>query len=237
MRAFLLLILCTTHAVPLASESVRLVTAIGPDNVASPAINHLIDTLFSRIKTPYSLEYRPARRAEFELIKGKFDGDIARTSLFAQSHPDLIRIDPPIITLKLYAFSHTLQIRQITDLHQRKVAYIRGAKMVETPYGRLATLHPTNSSQACINMAKAQRVDVCLISSGLISQQDIAQAQRELNTHIISQVDTHIWLASNQQQLSKKLSQGLLHMQQDGSLAKHQRSILNAQATPSASSP
>jgi hypothetical protein len=215
----------------LAAEPIHLVTVVNPELPVSQPQTALLTEVFARAQTPFTLEYRPSRRAEVEFKQGLFDGDAARHLAFAQAYPEAIRVEPPIITISYYAISNSLKITQWTDLLPYRVAYIRGSKMIESILAT-AKLEPVSQYAACVAMVKVGRVDACVINTGGFKPQELEAQMKTMSVQRFGNMDVYMWLAPKHQQLATKLSLAISSMRKDGSLAHFQATINNATSTP-----
>ncbi|WP_410500084.1 substrate-binding periplasmic protein [Chitinibacter sp. S2-10] len=232
MKTSYLLTVCMLWGSAQAVEPVRLVTSVNPALPASPAHRLLFKDWFGRINTPFTLEYRPNRRAEIEFKNGKFDGDVARISLFTQNYPTAIRVDPSYLALEYYAISNALEIRQWSDLYQHSIAYMLGTRAVENQLSQSSQLNPVNTARACLAMVQTRRVDVCVIQNGTITEAQLESAKTQFKVQLFATLNVHLWLAPTQQKLAQQLSAALIQMQKDGTLERHQKAMLNPEATP-----
>ncbi|WP_348943930.1 hypothetical protein ABHF33_10540 [Chitinibacter sp. FCG-7] len=208
-----------------AEQTIHLVTPVDQQQAIGKAQAQLIKTLFELSQIPYTLSYRPARRAELELQEQKFDGDAGRSAEFGLRYPKLIRVEPSYFPLYFYAISYEQHIRQWSDLYGLDVAYPRGIVTVELQLGGRANLNPNDSISACIRMVKARRVQVCVLNSGTPVDHEFHSATPALKKDEFARMGTHIWLDPKHQAVAKKLSRALEKMQKDGSLARFQQQI------------
>ncbi|WP_410499846.1 hypothetical protein [Chitinibacter sp. S2-10] len=234
MRYFWFLAGCILGSAAQAVEPLRLVTVLPPELPATAAHKRFIQDLFQRIKTPYTLEYRPARRAIVEFKSGMFDGDAGRVSLFAAIYPEAIRVNPSFVTIKFYSLSmgNQLNIQNWADLRPYSVAYPRGIVAIESMLAPSERLNPVNSVDVCMKMLKARRVDSCILMNALISEREIEDARKMFTVQQFAELSVHLWLEPKHRALASQLSAALNQMQLDGSLQRYQHAILNPPEKP-----
>ncbi|WP_410500085.1 substrate-binding periplasmic protein [Chitinibacter sp. S2-10] len=209
-----------------AAEPVRLVTVMDAKAAGMPTYNKLLAEIFKRAHIPYTLEYRPYKRAQIEFQLGGFDGDIGRTAQFNKNYPEAVRVDPTYMMLSYYAFSPNLEVKGWNDLHQLSISYLRGAAIVENQLSNKAVLYPVNETDACIKMVQAQRADSCVLNMLWLNQTQINQLKTRFKVSPFNATPIHIWLAPNQQALASKLGKAIEQMQHDGSLRIYQDALL-----------
>jgi len=112
---------------------------------------------FRRLGLRVELVTYPTQRIGALLDQGAIDGEVARALIYADAHPELIRVDESVfdIVFTLYAADATLELKRLEDLSATKlrVSYRRGVIFCEKA---LASVLP-----------REQMVDVTQAEQGL----------------------------------------------------------------------
>lgn len=210
-----------------ASEPLKMVSTLDPNNPVNTQFNLFINTVFQRSNISYSLTYLPTKRAANEFISGKFAGDVARTDFMAHVYPEAIRVLPAYISNPYFAISHNLNINQWESMQGLRIAYLRGNLIVEARLGDKAALNPVDQVDSCIKMVKAKRVDVCILHAGTRPGTQFTDAKPALRMDQFDTVNIYIWLAPQYRTQAARLGKTIREMQKDGSLAEFQAALLN----------
>ena len=125
---------------------------------------HMVDILFKKIDTPYSLEALPPERASQLFISGQADGDVGRVADYGKLFPDAIRVEPSFLSFEFDAIGVRGAIRPNSwrELANYRLAYHRGIKLISIRLAGAAALQPVDSVRACMLMAKSGHVDFCV---------------------------------------------------------------------------
>jgi len=183
---------------------------------------HMIDILFKKINTPYSLEALPPERAAQLFISGKVDGDVGRVADYKQLFPNAIRVEPAFLSFEFDATGVRGGIRpnSWSELAHYRLAYHRGVKLVSIRLVGAANLQAVDSVRACMLMAKSSHVDFCVGSRGdNVVAQDVF-LDGKLETYKISDEYVYFYLSPKQNDLAAKLGVTLSAMKKSGELEK-----------------
>jgi hypothetical protein len=122
---------------------------------------------FRRLGIPVEVAAYPLERRAILMSEGKIDGEASRTKAYGETHPELVRVEEPIIsfTFSLFTGNPALNIRRLEDLAigNLQVEYRRGILACENalkkfvPAERIFTI--THTEQGVKKLA-ALRTDV-----------------------------------------------------------------------------
>jgi len=204
------------------TEPVRMVTSASAASDGDDAAARALALLMRRAGLRYSLSREPTERAVVSLRAGLFDADLLRYPQFDRIVPGAIRVDPHLLSTTLVAFSRSqeaLAPKGWEALRGRRVAYVRGIKLIEQELGGQAELSATNGPTSCLSMAAAGRVDVCLLNAETsAAAPELIDGSRLKRTELI-QVNLHIWVGPGHEALARRLSRALQGLVTSGELS------------------
>ncbi|MCG2583499.1 ABC transporter substrate-binding protein [Massilia sp. TS11] len=202
-----------------AEPVLRLVSPTPLDNPMTQHLREILDTAAGRAGIGISLTYNPPARALMAFKSGQFDGDIARARNFNDEMPEAVRVEPALTYGEFLAVttSETLHPRSWRDLKPYRIAYMRGAKAVESNTREVAAREVVGSYEACVGMAKLGRVDACV---GLASVLSLVPELRDPSLRIVrfEREASYLWLAPQHRELAQRLGKVLQKMESQGLL-------------------
>lgn len=153
------------------AETLQLVTSAIQYEGRSMSIGHaLLAEINKHSPTQFELRELPSRRAELELMKGTFAGDLGRIKQFGLQHPELIRIAEPIAVLPHYAYSvhQNFAVKGWQSLQDHRVAIIYGHLFPEIYLQNTQQVNVHNPEHA-VKMLASDRADVFVSSPFLMN--------------------------------------------------------------------
>jgi polar amino acid transport system substrate-binding protein len=122
---------------------------------------------FRRLDLPLQITAYPAQRIGVLLDQGAIDGEVVRASIYAEAHPELIRLDESVIDIVwgLYSANAALELKRLEDLPAMKLraTYRRGVlyceRVLKSVLSPEQILDVTQDEQA-VTMLLAGRSDV-----------------------------------------------------------------------------
>ena len=90
-----------------------------PDgNYGGVLVRRIYAELFTRLGVPIEIRTLPTARLALELANGNLDGDIARPLAFADSHPQLVRVEEPVLEISyaLWATNPSVKLSRLEQL-------------------------------------------------------------------------------------------------------------------------
>src|SRR3989338_5709309 len=95
-----LVLACSVHAqVPQAAQPLVLGTPRPDGNYGGVLLRNIYQEVFRRLGVPIDIHTLPTARLSMELSAGHIDGDLSRPWAFADSQPNLIRVDESVLTV------------------------------------------------------------------------------------------------------------------------------------------
>jgi hypothetical protein len=167
-----LLLLCMAQAcVAQTQEPVPPTLVLGtarPDgNYAGVLLRRLHQEAFRRLGVPVEVKTLPTARLSIELASDKIDGDVSRPWAFADTQPNLIRVDEPILHIAFALWAvHPHKVLQRLDQLQESglsVAFTRGVVECEQSLKTLLPPHrviDTTTTVNALNLLHRGRVDL-----------------------------------------------------------------------------
>ena len=153
------------------AETLQLVTSAIQYEGRSMAIGHaLLAEINKHSQTQFQLQELPSRRAELELMKGTFAGDLGRIREFGDQHNGLIRVEDPIANLPHYAYSvhQSFTISGWKSLKPHTVAIIYGHLFPDVYLKDHSKIRVHNPEHA-VKMLTHKRADVFVSSPFLMN--------------------------------------------------------------------
>lgn len=96
----------------LAKEPLILISPIAREaTFARNALTLICTDAFRRLGVDFKIRHYPALRASVEADAGSIDGEIGRAIHYGADHPTLVRVEEPLLTLKVAAFAKTPGIK------------------------------------------------------------------------------------------------------------------------------
>ncbi|WP_372869906.1 substrate-binding periplasmic protein [Shewanella sp.] len=137
------------------------------DKSAFRWLSLVYDEAFKRMNLQYEIQRFPEKRGEMLLLQGKVDGELARTEVFVERHPDLILVPVAVAwsDMVAYTLQKDLQVHSWEELAQLdlKVEYRRGVLLAEsrlTPLIKPGHLSAANDWETGLKRLVAGRTDV-----------------------------------------------------------------------------
>ncbi|NRD72326.1 hypothetical protein HQQ94_03525 [Shewanella sp. VB17] len=144
---------------------------------------------FSQLDIDFAYSVMPALRASNMVDLGKVDGEPIRVANYATKHPNLVRIEEPLITANLSVFTYdpSIVIHSWKDLQnsQYNVEYYRGMSLAHqrlSQYIKPNRLSDSSSPAQSLRKLLRGRIDV-YIDTDLLTKELLASPEFS-NSHI-----------------------------------------------------
>ncbi|WGL61428.1 transporter substrate-binding domain-containing protein [Pigmentibacter sp. JX0631] len=127
----------------------------------------ILSTAYEKGKITYHINILPGWRSIFETFKGNLDGEVCRYTKFAEEHPNLIKITPPIYFILPTVFStKDLKLKDISKdtFKDYRVGIIKGLPGFEDYLSKVKNLESVNSIEQLIQMLLLDRIDLFITS-------------------------------------------------------------------------
>ena len=112
-----------------------LATGTEPDSADGRWLRRVFNEAFRRLGWRLDVLVMPARRAELALQRGDVDGEMVRTSLYGEQHPELQRVDTPLLRVSfgIYGTPAASRPQSLEALRagEGQVIYRRGVTVCE----------------------------------------------------------------------------------------------------------
>jgi len=174
-----------------------------------------------RIGYQLSVKIFPTERSIYILNKGLVDGEMSRIGGLEKSYPNIVHVPEKIYDTGFYVYSKTPIATDLgwESLANKKVAYIRGWKILDANVPKSAVVTKTKTSQQLLNLVNKGRVD-CFIYSGWLNSAFSSDLKSnhvlQLNPHLAIE-PMYMYLNKKHLPLVSKLNKVLVEMKKDGS--------------------
>ncbi|MDT9000032.1 hypothetical protein RQP53_12220 [Paucibacter sp. APW11] len=206
---------------PRPPRQLRLVSMVPSERSDAALLRKLFDQLFERAGLSYSLAWRPAERAMMEFRAGDFDGDMGRLSVFAQSYPGALRVDPAYAqtTIMLLTPSNSPPGRTLESFKSLRLGVPNGYRELDGLSRdfsrRLLVLNPLT----CARMVARRHLDACLVATDVtgrwIGEKELVG---QLQAEIVERRDVYLWLAPGLEAEASALGRAMSEMKRSGEL-------------------
>ena len=193
---------------------------------------------FKRVDKVLVYKFYPSKRASLVADSGVVDGEICRVFSYNEKHPGLIRVEEPILSIRISAFATDKDIKlkgweslRNTDY---KIEYMRGGKLIEEKLAKfvdnekLSTV--THWSQG-IKKLDIGRTNIFISLERTI--QNALKTKEFINSGIhkvgvMEEQTIHAFLNVKHKALATKLSKVLKEMKKEGLIKKYlKNSMIN----------
>ncbi len=186
---------------------------------------------FKRMGKTFVYRYLPAKRASLMADNEQLDGEIGRVYNYNEGHPNLIRVEEPVFSVKISAFSTDPQIKlkgwkSLTGTDY-KVEYTRGTYI--TTKNLIKVVNKNNLSRIShwsqgIKKLAAGRTDIFIEVERTVLEALETSEFKNSNIHIAGVMEEqtiHTFLHIKHKVLASKLSAVLKEMKEEGWIEKH----------------
>ncbi len=191
-----------------------------------PASYFIVKEAYQRLHINIDVIYLPASRSLSATNNGKIDGDIARIIGMEKKYPNLLMINVPITHVVLYACSKNkvFKIKDWKSLKPYRIAYVRGAKIIENNLHGFQTEAVTTIEQAFL-MLEHNRVDILVTDEREIVKELPKYPNIKVLTSALYSFPVYHYLHKKHAALVPKLEVVLQQMNADKSIEKIKRAI------------
>lgn len=197
---------------------------------------------FRRLGIALRLEVYPTQRLSVSADQGLVDGETARAYEYQQDHPNLIRVEEPLVNamFALYAVSPDIKPSHLSELRgtRWRAVYSRGvavcAKSLASALPAEQITDVTDSSQAW-NMVLSGRAEI--ICTSVLTADDVfrsaefkgrAEARKVLD---LSSTPLHGYLHRKHAALAPQLAQVLKKMKAEGLIERYRLEVFGSAAS------
>ena len=215
-----------------AEQNMVMVTFDDLDEVGKKTLQLVYTEAFQRLG--YKLVYReyPGKRASLLADQGAVDGELARTYEYAETHPNLIRVEESTFSPSVfvaYATDSTIRLNGWESLRNTdyKVEHKRGVQMPHTKLMEVVlaeNLSAITRTEQGLKKLLAGRTDVYIDSEYTIMQLLQTKAFKGAPLHrvgVMGTITNHAYLHFTHKDLARQLSAVLRQMKAEGLIAKY----------------
>jgi polar amino acid transport system substrate-binding protein len=199
------------------------------------SINYLAEQEIGRIVLPQiyknigleiSITPLPGKRAQNEAAKGtNFHGEIMRIFTYGEENLETIRVPTPYYYLETMAFvkvDSTLDIREVQDLKNIRVAKVRGVKHTNNITAGLKNVYDSNTTEKILKQVATGFVDVALtntIDGKLMLNEHGIKNVKPTNTPLATLALYH-YIHKDNAHLVTKVDNEIKRLKENGQLAQ-----------------
>jgi hypothetical protein len=221
LKLFILLIITLSSTFSLkAEDKLLLTTAEGFEETVQLA-KDIIGKAYERIGISIDVETQPLERSLHTANNGMSDGELARTISIEKSHPNLIRINVPILDMKVIVLSKgkDLLIEGWKSLKPYSVVTLKGAKLIEKRLIGIDYLSVTHIEQA-LKMLDKNRVEFAVLPEhySLLAIKYLKLKGISIHTPAIWEDTLFHYLHKKNKSIIPKITESLKKMQDSGEI-------------------
>lgn len=201
-------------------------------NTSPPSViaGAMLSEVFRQVDIPLVLLTMPAARSSLEADAGRVDGEIARVASYGDTHPMLIRVDPPIDQLSISAyFKKTLRanIANKEDLIPYRVGYVHGLKATYDQVKDLPQFREAQSSKLLALMLGANRFDAIVNNSASTDYYLFKLGYTDIEQVELSREPLHLYLHQKHRDLVPLIASSIRKMTASGELARVRKNAID----------
>ena len=164
----------------------------------------LLKEVYKKLNLQVSFVYLPGERSLALSNSGDLDGEVARQAGIEKNYPNLIRVNVPLQTVTLFAYSKNPAIT-VTDsqsLKPYRIGYLRGVKAIEKQFADFHLEAVTTIEQA-FTMLAHNRVDIVISGdeAGAIGNLPLAEMEIKKLMPAVHQFSIYHYLNKKHQDL------------------------------------
>lgn len=139
---------------------------------------------YQRLNIPLEIDFSAGNRSIFEANQGSIDGLLVRTSIVEKDFTNLVRVEPPVITLALHAYSidGKIEIYDWDDLRYYETGFLIASINIAEKTKHFSRTHRIRNSDTLVTMLLKGRLEVILLPDLLF---DDAVRDRQLSRPIL----------------------------------------------------
>lgn len=181
---------------------------------------------FRRLGKELVFETCPPKRCSFWADEGKVDGELGRIYSYAESHPNLVRVEEPVTSIYWTAFTVNPEIRingweSLRGTHY-KVEYRWGLSKAKNKLDEIVqekNLSHVNNANLGLKKLLAGRSEIYVDIEGNVQKYLAREEFKEakiLNAGILEEETIHVYLHKKNKAYAQPLSDILKQMRHDG---------------------
>ncbi|MBI5068063.1 MAG: hypothetical protein HZB56_07470 [Deltaproteobacteria bacterium] len=206
----------------------------GPSR-SNQAFTQIYQEAFRRLGIPVELSFHSLVRRTALVTAGAIDGEMARIRAYGDAHPELIRVEEPILDFPFALFTARpdLRLESLEALRRQayRVDYRRGILLCETTLGRLLPperITDVLTTEQGVKKLQAGRTDLfCELDFHYV--EDVLESPEFRGTPPVRRVlrfatlPTYPYLHRRHAALAPRLAEVIRQMKAEGRMDKHLR--------------
>jgi polar amino acid transport system substrate-binding protein len=178
----------------------------------------LLKQAYQKLNIPISFIYLPGERSLTLSNSGKLDGEVARLAGIEKTYPNLIRVNVPLQTVILYAYTKNpaITVSDSQSLKPYRIAYLRGVKSIEKQFSGF-NLEAITTIQQAFTMLAHNRVDIVITGDAAGATGNLPLAQMGIKKLMppVYQFSIYHYLNKKHQELIPELETTLAEIVQE----------------------
>lgn len=128
----------------------------------------ILPQIYSRLDLDITICPLPGKRAQYDVVSGKFDGEIMRVWTYGAENSEVLRVPTPYYSLETSAFvskDSGIFIENAGQLNNYRIVKVRGVKHTNNITEGLANVIDVSSTEQMMMMLQLGRADVGLTNT------------------------------------------------------------------------
>ena len=192
--------------------------------------------VFKRIGIQFELRYYPMKRATVELDKGRVDGEPVRIYSYADTHPNLRRVDESVYSMNVVAYATKSSISDLNgweSLRGRdyRVEYPRGMKISQDNLSKVVEtdkLSEISEASQALKKLIANRIDVYIdddiVITPLLRNPEFKKQGKIRTVGIMESVPLYMYVHKKHESVIPQLMESIRAVKAEG-LVEHYHEI------------
>ena len=193
-------------------------------------IEEILDTVSVKMDVKLTLVSMPAKRSQVLLNKGLIVGEIARGKGYQKEVPNAIRIERPVITLPIHAYTTTLEfdIDGWNSIRNYSIVILRGVHF-DTKLEEF-DINYVNSNTIGFHFLEAKRADIFAVdligALAILEEIDPKGAKFKRLEPALEYTAKYAYISDKYAYLADKLNNTLNEIIKDGTMYKMIRKLV-----------
>lgn len=205
----------------IASEPIIIATMQPPASYMHSKISQIVDAISKKMDKEIILKYYSSHRATRLLNGNRIHAEILRIARYQYQAISSIRINEPIVTTPIYAYSYQKidNINSWNSIKPYKIVAIRGFYYIEA-FMHTHKVHLVNNAASAFKFLKAKRADILIdhirsANAVLRSPQFDGEGIFRLEPPI-SSMNVYSYFSASYPQLAKQYEQAVIELKNEG---------------------
>ena len=197
---------------------------------APKAATLICDDAFRQLGLDVEVRSFPPMRGAIEAEAGRIDGEVGRALIYGGDHPNLIRVDEPVLSLRIAAFTRIpgLKVSGWDSLKGTyRVKYRSGYTTLKTKLEQVlpaAQISSVVDSQTGLQNVALGQTDI-FVDLEEYGELQLARLQNRYsslyNAGLVQDIPVYIYLHKRHAALAPRLAEVLVKMRASGAISRH----------------